>query len=64
MTFHALITTLGIQPTMSTAYHPQTDGQSERVNQQLEQTLRAFINYKQDNWVSLLSFIEFSINGQ
>ena len=40
------------------------DGQGERVNQQLEQTLRAFINYKQDNWVSLLSFIEFSINGQ
>ena len=62
--FCMLLNTLGIQPSMSMAYHPQMDGQIKRVHQQLEQALCAFINYKQDNWVSLLSFIEFSINGQ
>eukprot|EP01066_Platyproteum_vivax_P012809 Platyproteum_vivax@DN5822_c0_g1_i1.p1 len=54
---------LGIQAKRSTAYHPQTDGQTERVNQTLEQYLRNFINSRQDNWVQLLSFAEFSYNN-
>jgi len=39
---------------LSTAYHPQTDGQTERINQSLEQYLRAYTNYTQSNWTSLL----------
>ena len=39
---------LGIQMKLSTAYHPQTDGQMERINQELEQYLRVFINHRQE----------------
>jgi len=39
---------LGIQMKLSTAYHPQTDRQTERINQELEQYLRVFINYRQE----------------
>lgn len=53
---------LGIRSTLSTAYHPQTDGQTERVNQELEQYLRAFINYRQSDWASLLPMAEFAHN--
>ena len=54
---------LGIKSTMSTAYHPQTDGQTERVNQSLEQYLRIFCNHRQDDWVKLLSSAEFAYNN-
>ena len=47
---------------MSSAYHPQTDGQTERTNRTLEQMLRTFINYKQDNWKELLPYVEFAYN--
>ena len=50
---------LGIEARRSTAFHPQTDGQTERVNQVLEQYLRAFVNWEQDNWVDLLPFAEY-----
>ena len=39
---------------LSTAYHPQTDGQTERCNQTLETILRCYINFKQNNWHSIL----------
>jgi len=39
---------LGIQTKLSMAYHSQTDGQTERINQELEQYLRAFINHRQE----------------
>ena len=47
----------------STAYHPQTDGQTERTNQTLEAYLRAYINYKQDDWINFLPIAEFAYNN-
>ena len=55
---------LGIQANPSTAYHPQTDGQTERVNQEVEQYLRVFVNYHQDDWTDWLSLAEFSHNDK
>ena len=48
---------------MSTAYHPQTDGQTEHTNRTLEHILRSNINYWQDNWDDLLPAAEFAINS-
>ena len=45
---------LRIEAASSTAYHPQTDGQTERINQELEQYLRVFVREHQDDWYSLL----------
>ena len=50
---------LGIKLAVTTAYHPQGDGQTERVNQKLEQYLQLFINQRQDDWVGLLPLTEF-----
>ena len=54
---------LGVQLGISTAFHPQSDGQTERVNQILEQYLRCFIDYQQVKWVELLPLAEFSYNS-
>ena len=54
---------LGIESSMSTAYHPQTDGQTERVNQTLEQYLRCYVAELQDDWSRLLSSAEFAYNN-
>ena len=54
---------LGIQPRLSTAFHPQTDGQTERTNAILEQYLRAYINYQQDDWCGYLPLAEFAYNS-
>jgi len=55
---------LGIESTISTAYHPQTDEQIERVNQALEQYLRCYIDYNLSNWLDLLPSTEFAYNNQ
>jgi len=47
----------------STAYHPQTDGQTERVNQILEDMLRACVLTYGKDWEKSLSFAEFSYNN-
>ena len=52
----------GITGSTSTAFHPQTDGQTERVNQELEQYLRAFTDMRQSNWSGLLPLAEFAHN--
>jgi len=55
---------LRIKLAATTTYHPQGDGQTERVNQELEQYLRLFTNQRQDDWVGLLPFAEFQYNNQ
>ena len=54
---------LGIQGTPSTSYHPQSDGQTERVNQELEQYIRVFVSERQDDWHGLLPLAEFAYNN-
>ena len=55
---------LGIARLLSTSFHPETDGQTERTNHTMEQYLRAYINYQQDNWVQYLALAEFAANNQ
>jgi len=47
----------------TSGYHPEGDGQTERTNQTLEQFLRIFCNYQQDNWNRLLPLAEFAYNN-
>jgi len=54
---------LGIELASSTAYHLQTDGQTEGVNQELEQYIWLFVNERQDNWNSLIPLAEFAYNN-
>lgn len=55
---------LGIKIAASTAYHPQSDGQTERVNQEIEQYLRLFVNHRQDDWFDWIALAEFSYNNR
>src|SRR3954470_5102000 len=48
--WQALFKMLDTRLAMSTSFHPQTDGQTERTNRTLEQILRNYVSYKQDNW--------------
>ena len=48
---------------MSTAYHPQTDGQTERTNEVLEGYLQTFVNYDQNDWYQLLPLAEHGYNN-
>ena len=54
----------GIERKLSTVYHPQIDGATERMNQTVETFLRTEINFDQRNWVKLLSITEFVINNK
>jgi len=54
---------LGTGQNPSTAYHPQTDGQTERMNQTIEQYLCAFINFRQNDWKEWLPLGEFAYNN-
>ena len=55
---------LGIETKLSTAFHPQTDGQTERMNQELEQYLRMFIDHRQEQWPEWLGTAEFAYNNK
>ena len=48
---------------MSTPFHPQTNGQTEWLNQTIEAHLRAFFSKEQDDWVRLLPMAEFTYNN-
>jgi hypothetical protein len=52
----------GTQLRMSTAYHPETDGQTEVLNRSLEQYLRAFVHHKPSLWLTFLPLAEWSYN--
>jgi hypothetical protein len=54
---------LGIKAAKTMAYHLQVDGQTERVNQELEQYLWLLTSERQDNWVDLLAMAEFQYNN-
>jgi len=56
--------TLGIESIMLIAYHLQTNGQIEYVNQALEQYLRCYVDYNLSNWSDLLPSTEFTYNNQ
>jgi len=51
---------VGVKSRIVTAFHPQTDSQTEIINQLLETYLRAFVNYKMINWADLLPITEFA----
>ena len=54
---------LRIKARLSTAFHPQTDGQTERQNQTLETYLRTYTNFQQSDWVNWLLAAEFAYNN-
>ena len=59
----ALCHYLHIKRRLSTAFHPQTNSQTERQNQMLEQYLRIYVNYQQDNWARLLLMAKYAYNN-
>jgi hypothetical protein len=61
--FRALGKALDMKLHFTSGYHPEGDGQTERVNQTLEQYLRVYCNYQQDNWSTLLPLAEFTYNN-
>jgi transposase InsO family protein len=60
--WRALFDTMGTTLGMSTAYHPQTDGQTERVNRVLEEALRAYVGALQTDWDLRLPSLQFAYN--
>jgi hypothetical protein len=60
----ALYHKLGITHALTTAYHPQSNGQTERANQEVERHLRLFTNARQDDWVTHLPTAEFVLNSR
>jgi len=55
---------LGIRTKLLTAFHPQTNGQTERMNQELEQYLQFFIGNRQKDWLEWLAMAEFAVNNK
>ncbi|KAJ6437046.1 FHA domain-containing protein [Purpureocillium lavendulum] len=56
------LATVFLREIFSTAFHPQTDGQTERINQTIEQYLRTFCNKEQSDWIDKLPMAEFTYN--
>jgi len=61
--WRTLSTRLGVTLQPSSAFHPQTNGQTERINAELEQYLRLYVNWAQDDWVDWLPLAEFAGNN-
>ncbi len=54
---------LDITPNASTAFHPQTDGQTEHINQEVKKYLQIFINHRQTDWSDWLPLAKFTHNN-
>ena len=54
---------LGIKRRLSTTFHPQTNGQTERQNSTMKAYFRAFVNFEQNNWARLLPMAKFAYNN-
>ncbi|KAJ9530666.1 hypothetical protein QJQ45_014820 [Haematococcus lacustris] len=61
--WHAVKKLLGMKTNMSTAYRPQSDGQTERYNRVLEEMLRHYISPTQADWPDHLALAEFAVNN-
>jgi len=61
--FKSLGKALDMKLHFTSGYHPKGNGQTERVNQTLEQYLPVYCNYQQDNWSKLLHLSEFAYNN-
>jgi len=61
--FRSLRKALDMRLHFTSSYHPEGDGQTEHSNQTLEQYLRIYCNYQQDNWADLLPLAEFAYNN-
>lgn len=61
--WQALMAQLRVNHKLSTAFHPQTDKQTKRLNQTLKNYLRSYVNYQQDNQVQLLPIAQFAYNS-
>lgn len=61
--WQSLMDQLGSKNKLSTSFHPETDGQTERTNQTLEQYLRSYVSHEQDDWVTLLPLAQVSYNN-
>ena len=61
--WRALCSRLGTRLAMSSAFHPQSDGKTERLNAVVEEILRCYVSARQDDWVSHLALVEFAINA-
>jgi len=55
---------LGIKTKLLIAFHPQTDNQTKRINQELEQYLKFFVDHRQKDWPDWLALAEFVINNK
>src|SRR5258706_2043432 len=55
---------LQVERRISTAFHPQTDGSTERANTEIEVLLRQWINREQDNWMDWLPMVQLALNGR
>src|SRR5258707_10562996 len=61
--FRSLGSLLNMKLHFTSGYHLEGDGQMECINQVLEQYLRAYMNYQQDDWAPLLPLVEFAYNN-
>lgn len=61
--FKTLLSILGARQKMSTSFHPQTDGQTERVIRLTEETLRHYVSFTQNDWDAQLQMVAFAINN-
>ena len=62
--WQTLLRYLKIKTRISTPYHPETDGQSERLNAVMEQYSRHYVSYQQEHWIKWLPMAEFAAHNQ